>query len=325
MSKPIQLSLAGEGRAVILTPNTVRQGFFQFLDVNQPIARTVHGFNVPQFRSTNRTSTALDRLFRRDDGGYPRSDVRKTFDLDPREIYGVERHMNRLLIEHGAALVPRESVIHKGHVPRRGSHGSMRRILYVVRYGMIFELRPVRRDVVLQGTVRDLMIESRNGRIELVRYWGIVNSRRERRILAQVSHRLDLRRAWQLPLERFRARRLFDIGRVVAYEGFRFAERSPLADGRKAASRSGLRTRRGQSRQSVGESVGTDVDALCEELFPVDLDPRPVPYKGPKLRGYGERREELSSFPDDSARDRPRADDVEDWAVVFPLLFASEP
>lgn len=323
MAKPIQLSLAGEGRAVVLTPNTVRQGFFQFLDVNQPIARTVHGFNLPQFRSTNRSSTALDRLFRRDDGGYPCSD-KNAFKLDPREIYGVERHMNRLLIEHGAAIVPGESVINKGHVPRRGSHGSMRRILYVVRYGMIFELRPVRRDVVLQGTTRDLMIESRNGRIELVRFWGIVNSRREKRILAQVSHRLDLRRAWQLPLERFQSRRLFEIGRVVPYEGFRFAERLPLADGRKAASRSGLRTRRGQSRRCVEEFVGTDVDVLCDDLFPTDSEPRPVPHKAPRLRGYGKRREELSSFPDDCAQYRPRAHDVEDWAAVFPLLCGGE-
>ena len=324
MPKPILLSLAGEGRAVILTSNTVRQGFFRFLDVNQPIARTVHGFNLPQFRSTVRSSTALDRLFRRDDGGYPCPD-KNAFKLDPREIYGVERNINRLVIEHGAALVPGESVIHKGHVPRRGSHGSMRKILYVIRYGMVFELKPVRRDVVLQGTERDLMIESRNGRIELVRFWGIVNSRNEKRILAQVSHRLDLRRAWQLPLERFQSRRLFDIGRVVPYEGFCFAERSPLADGRRAARRSGLRTRRRQSWQSPDGSVGTNEDALCEELFPVDSDPRFVPWKRTNVGEEVEWQEELTPDFEPCTQFRSRDYELEDWAAVFPLLFASDP
>ncbi|OKH34225.1 hypothetical protein NIES2101_39365, partial [Calothrix sp. HK-06] len=47
---PIQLSLAGDGRLVILTPQTVRTAFFQFTKVNQYTGRHKYALNRPLYK-----------------------------------------------------------------------------------------------------------------------------------------------------------------------------------------------------------------------------------------------------------------------------------
>ncbi len=285
MSKPLGISLAGGGRVIVLTPDTVRQAFFHFIQVNQLTAPSVHGFNLPQFRSREAKSTAVDRLFRR------RSyDVRwytdgSSYRLDPCEISGVERHMNRLLIDQNARLVDEEGVIRTGAVPVRQGKDSRRKVTYVVRYGMIFELTPLNRNALLRGSVRDVMMENADRRVELVRFWGVCMDRREQRILVRLSPRLDLRRVWRLPLERFRTRRLFDVRAAVPFDGFHFVERMPLASGKDQPLGRRVHLDRANRDEALEAMVANSCDPLCDALFPVDPDPRPVRDVAEKISG----------------------------------------
>ena len=285
MSKPLAISLAGGGRVIVVTPDTVRQAFFHFIQVNQLTAPSVHGFNLPRFRSREANSTAVDRLFRRLSYNGSRYADGSSYRLDPCEIDGVERHMNRLLIDQNARLVDGEGVIRTGAVPGRQGKGSRRKVTYVLRYGMIFELTPLNRNALLRGAVRDIMIENADRRIELVRFWDVCVDRREPRILVRLSPRLDLRRVWRLPLERFRTRRLFDVRAAVPFEGFHFVARMPLASGKDQPLGRRVHLDRTNRDEALEPMVVNSNDPLCDALFPIDPDPRPVQHVAEEISG----------------------------------------
>lgn len=238
MTEPIALSLTGEGRVVMLRPTTVRRAYFEFVQVNDLMARQVYRLN-PRRSKRRRLPTALDRLYRRHaDQGDRRSRhglrVRYDDDLTPAEVEWIERVMNQMLLDEGAALVHGESRLQVGTVVHGRFQQRTKRIQYVIRYGMFFEVEPLKRQTLLQGSVRDVIIEGHDRSISILRYAGLKKDASGTRMELRFCQRFDFRRTLSVPLVDFRPRRLFSICRVEACEGFAIRERVALADARFA-------------------------------------------------------------------------------------------
>jgi hypothetical protein len=228
MSAPIRLSFAGRGNVVLLTPQTVRQALFQFLEVNRLMARQMHFFALPGPRSRRCVSSQLDRLFRRN--GSASGDWQSTC-LTHREIHSIQQEMNRMLLEQGAVLVDGESQVHQGHTCDERSVSGRRKTLYLTRYGMLFLLVPLTKERLLREASRDLVVEGHNRRYEVLRYEGLATEPSGGSIRLLFRHRLDLTRQGSVGLAEFTPRRLFDIRHVAAFEGFCLTELSPLLHG----------------------------------------------------------------------------------------------
>jgi hypothetical protein len=220
MTSPIALSLAGRGRVVLLEPKTVRQAYFRFQAANQLTARQVHRFNLPRPRGKPYTLTVLDRLLRR----VPFFDRGGAIYLAPAEIARIEREMNRMLLAEDAVLVRGEGIVDRGYVPSSGGRGSMRKVLYVVRYGLIFEIEPLTRETLFRGSARDLVLEGHDRRVRLLRYEGLATPRAQTGVEVRFRDRFDLSRAWSVSLSDFAPRRLFAIGNVATFDGFHIRE-----------------------------------------------------------------------------------------------------
>jgi hypothetical protein len=256
MAALIELTLRGDGRVVVLTAATVRPAFFRLVTVNRLVYADLRGFDVPGRDSPRHQTTALDRLFRRfrrpfshrrgrrappsGHGVSPRPDRSHGLAewnspyLTACEIRSLERAMNRALIQRGLALVEEEGQIHSGVVSARGAGLRRRRADYVIRHGIIFELEPLRRDVLLQGACRDVVVEQPDRTTQLLRFLRVAADPRQGRLVLHFAHRLDLGQAWAVPQTEFECRRLFGVRRVAACAGFRLTGLSPIADGCRA-------------------------------------------------------------------------------------------
>jgi hypothetical protein len=235
MVQPIGLTLAGRGEVVVLTSQTVRRAVFRFLEMNQLHAWQMHRFNLPGPRRRAADRTQLDRVFRRRRGDCL-ADT-KVGELTPREIRSIGGEMSRMVLEQDAALATDESQVHQGMTLGGGRFGPRRKnTLYLVRYGMTFEVVPLLRDTLLRGGVRDVVVESYDRHVDVLRYEGCATSMRAGCILLTFRHRLDLRLHGTVPLARFAFRRLFGIRRVFASEGFHLLQSSPVLDGTRPAS-----------------------------------------------------------------------------------------
>ena len=269
--------------------------FFQFLSLNQLTARQLYRFNDPCRRTKRFTSSALDRLFRRASastvstvtphpngkrelgcGSVPLMETAERQSRQPDtsdapyltlpEIQWIERQMNRMLIEEDAALVHGESQLHVGQVPCRGSRGSMRKIFYVIRYGMVFELEPMTRGSILKGSTRDFMFESHNRAFYLLRYDGLTTNPRTASVDLVFCHRLDLARTWSVPLANFTPRRLFAIQHISPLEGFSIREWSPFEKGVVGKGKRGMPPHRGQNDPPKARARA--VEAATREPLP---------------------------------------------------------
>jgi len=234
MAEPIALSFAGEGRVVMLRPATVRRAYFEFVQANDLMARQVYRMNA---RTSRSGLTVLDRLHRRPSSWYYRGKryafhAQYDYDLTPPEIARIEHVMNRMLLHDGAVLAHGESQFRFGTVVRDGFRRRTERIQYVIRYGMFFEVEPLKRETLLQGSVRDVIVEGHDRCVAILRYDGPEKDASGTRLELRFRRRFDFRQSMAFPLSDFRPRRLFSIRRVEPCEGFAIRERVPLADGR---------------------------------------------------------------------------------------------
>ncbi|BCL35847.1 hypothetical protein [Nostoc sp. MS1] len=244
MVLPIQLSLAGDGRLLILTPQTVRSAFFQFVEVNReytgcqkfPLHRPFHQQfelwkhkskrNGLIYRSTDIPDwgeklnwqesevTLLDALYR------TYLDPEKLSYLNKTEIKYIERELNKQIIINNLALVNDEGVLLSGYGICRKPGKNKEKVRYIRRYGMIFILEPIMRQTVLKAKDLDLFIQDNNFDFHLVRYQGVILSTRSSRLELLFRHRLDFSLTWTCNLESFQSRQIFRIRRIYPCDGF---------------------------------------------------------------------------------------------------------
>lgn len=241
----IQLSLAGDGRLVILTPQTVRAAFFKLTNANREYtSREKFPFNRPIYqpfklwkyenkrngnilRSTSAPSrtakndwketeaTLLDALYR------TYLDKEKLSHLHKKDIQYIEREINKQIIKNNLALVDEEGLLLSGYGICQKIGKNREKVQYIRRYGMIFILEPIMRQTVLKAENIDLFIQDYNFDFHLVRYQGVILSAVRSRIKLLFRHRLDLSITWTCTVDSFQPRQIFRITRIYPCDGFR--------------------------------------------------------------------------------------------------------
>ncbi|AFZ26352.1 hypothetical protein Cylst_4254 [Cylindrospermum stagnale PCC 7417] len=254
MAWPIQLSLAGDGRLVILTPQTLRRAFFQFTKVNReytsrdrfPLNRPFHeqfklwkhkekenGIlyrstyvpdSVPNIHWQETKVTLLDALYR------TYLDREKLSYLNKKEIQFIEKEINKQIVWNNLALVNNEGSLLSGYGICQQTAKNREKVKYIRRYGMIFILEPIMRQAVLKAENVDLFIQDKNFDFHLVRYHGVLlSSSRDpdgsRKAPSYIEllfrHRLDFSITWTCTLDSFQPRQIFRIIRIYPCDGFR--------------------------------------------------------------------------------------------------------
>jgi len=224
MAQSIGLSFRGDGRVLALTPKTLRKAFFQFVEVNKLQYPNLRVFDAPGLTSPAKSSTVMDRLFRRADGSDDDS-------FTESETRAVEREMNRLLLRHELKLSPLEGRIERTKTVAPGAGLRWRNVSYTIRYGVIFELERLQPAALLRGGERDLCIEKADRSLRILRFLGAGADRRRKCLRLRFADRFDLKQTTSVSLSEFDYLRLFAIRRVAAIGGFHFDGLSPIARG----------------------------------------------------------------------------------------------
>jgi hypothetical protein len=208
MTPPIQLSLAGDGRLLILNRATVRKAYFQFTSVNSEYNCTQKNrLQIPLH--ARKDLNLLDALHRR-----------HAVELHPQDILKVERELNLQLIQHDLALVDGEAQLLTGYglCPQVG--GDRRKVQYLIRYGFIFILEPTTRSKVLASKNMDLFWQDRNFDFHYSRYGGLLSVPRNQQIELLFRDRLNLAKSWTCTMAEFQPRQLFSISAIYPCTGF---------------------------------------------------------------------------------------------------------
>ena len=213
MKQPIQISLAGDGRVLVLTPKTVRKAFFQFTRLNRLAWQDKYLFERASEPNPNLT---LRDILHRDSWVDEESSY-----LSQKDIQTIEHQLNRLLLQQERVLVEGEKRLYYGHVGVRGWGQNRQKVYYLVRYGMIFVLEQIPRDTLVSFVRRELWLEQNDHHFQFVYYEGTSTDLAQARLVLQFRNRFDLSQAWTIPLADFTARRWFSVRRVIACEGFR--------------------------------------------------------------------------------------------------------
>jgi hypothetical protein len=244
MSVPIQLSLAGDGRLVILTPATVRKAFFQFSKVNpEYTGREKYRLDYPLYNPVKllyrppqvywwkhhvenekeRELTLLDALHRPNidsDNHILDSDENFLY-LHPQDIQRVERQINKYILNHDLALVEDEGRVLDGYGICKQPGKNREKVKYIRRYGMFFILEPISLQIVIKMRNVDLFIQDiETYDFHLVRYQGILLSSLKSRIKLSFCHRLDFSRTGTWTLDQFRPRQIFLVKQIYPCPGF---------------------------------------------------------------------------------------------------------
>lgn len=211
MSSLIQLSLVGDRRLVILTPQTVRKAFFQFTKVN-PEYTGREKYKLDYVSANQWRATILEVLHRKyDDDPY----------LHPQDILSVERQINKYILDYGLALVEDEGIVREGYLNCHQVGKNRHKVKYIRRYGMFFILDSLRRETIIKMREVDLFIQdSETYDFHLIRYKGIILSSLKSKIRLLFSDRLDFSKTWTQTLEEFKPRQLFLIKEIYPCEGF---------------------------------------------------------------------------------------------------------
>jgi hypothetical protein len=207
MTPPIQLSLAGDGRLIILTPQTVRKAYYQFIEANPAYPRSQRS-NL-EFPLHGDYRTILDSL-----------QFAPNVYLHAKDIRQIERELNRQVIENGLGLVDREGRLLEGYGLCDRIGKDRERVKYIIRYGLIFILETTSTSKVISIKNVDIFWQDREFDFHYVRYCGLRSSLRQQRIELLFRDRLNLSKSWMLARDEFRPRQIFTIAAIYPCQGF---------------------------------------------------------------------------------------------------------
>jgi hypothetical protein len=216
MTPPIQLSLAGDGRTIRLTSETVRKAYFQFTRVNPEYdCRQKYCLQTSLYQRED--MTLLDVLHRRI----------QNIDLHAKDIHRIERELNRQLIKHNLSLVEGEGELLSGYALCQNIGKNRAKVRYIVRYGMIFILETMIKSKLISMKNTDIFWQDRNFDFHYDRYCGLLSLLQNRQIELLFRNRLDLAKSWTRPLSEFQPRQIFTISAIYPAPGFAIATKPP--------------------------------------------------------------------------------------------------
>jgi hypothetical protein len=207
LSPPIQLSLAGDGRLIILTAQTVKKAYYQFIEVNPTYVRSQRYHLDVALQLGSRT--ILDGL-----------QSAPNVYLHAKHIRQIESELNRQVINNGLNLVAQEGQIFQGYGLCKKAGKSREWVDYIIRYGLIFILETTTASKVISMKNVDLFWQDREFDFRYVRYCGVRSSLQQQRIELLFRDRLNLSKSWTLTRDEFRPRQIFTISAIYPCEGF---------------------------------------------------------------------------------------------------------
>jgi hypothetical protein len=217
MTSPIQLSLAGNARLLVLTPETVRKAYFQFTRFNQYNGSQKHYLDIflhqhdvrlhPSYRLT-----ILDVLHR-----FPK------IHLHPIDINWIEQQLNWQIIKYNSALVDGEGELLTGYGICRKIGRNREKVRYIIRHGMIFILETTTKSKIISTKNTDIIWQDRNYDFHYDRYCGLRSSLQYQRVELLFRNRLDLTKSWTRSLAEFQPRQIFTIAAIYPTDGFAIA------------------------------------------------------------------------------------------------------
>ncbi|GAB4538177.1 MAG: hypothetical protein Tsb0014_27610 [Pleurocapsa sp.] len=227
MSAPIALSLAGDGRLVILTPQTVRKAYFQFNKVNRGYTnKEKYSLNYPGYNSRlvtreknqNKNTvgdfTLLDALHRK------YLNKQQLSYLHPQDIRCIEKEINKRIIFDNMALVENEGQLLEGYGLCKQPGKTKEKVQYIRRYGMIFILEPIMRHHVLRMKRLNLFIQDREFDFHYVYYHGLILSAGRSGHQLLFRHPLDMSISWTSAIAQFKPRQIFRVKQIYPCSGF---------------------------------------------------------------------------------------------------------
>ncbi|BAZ08348.1 hypothetical protein NIES4071_01530 [Calothrix sp. NIES-4071] len=254
---PIQLSLLGDGRLVILTPQTVRAAFFQLSKVNPKHNQYTGRHKYPLDRPLHKPFKIWKYKYKRDGRVYRYSekpywakdyegweeyikekdatlldvlhraylDEEKSY-LHQKDILYIEQEINKQIILNNLALVNNEGVLLEGYGICKEVGKNREKVKYIRRYGMIFILESIMRHTVIKAKNLDLFLQDDNFDFHLVRYHGLLLSSKQACVELLFHHRLDLSITWTCTLENFQPRQIFQIKKIYPCQGFQIINKN---------------------------------------------------------------------------------------------------
>ena len=216
----IGLSLRGEGRAVVLTPRTIRSALQHIKEASPRLSGAIlHQLSHAWLSDPDQSVSAIDRLT---------SDSKGL--LSPIEVARLEAQINGMLIRGAWRLPPLNQSLE--HFQQRGIGPSdCRRGLMIAFNGAVFHVEQTPRETLLSSGPRDGFLEDRDRSLRFVRFCGVEPSSDGDGLLVRVANRYRLSQTQTVPLREFHLLRLFTIRSAHPLDGFRIAECSPFLQG----------------------------------------------------------------------------------------------
>jgi hypothetical protein len=207
LSPPIQLSLAGDGRPIILTPQTVRRAYYQFIAVNPGYRQSERYYLEVLLHQGSRT--ILDGL-----------QSAPSVYLHAKDIQQIENELNWQVVNNGLNLVDGEGQIFQGFGLCQKVGKNREWVDYIIRHGLMFVLETTNVSKVIAMKNVDLFWQDREFDFRYVRYCGLRSSLSQHRIELLFRDRLNLSKSWTLTRDEFRPRQLFTISGIYPCAGF---------------------------------------------------------------------------------------------------------
>lgn len=207
---PIELSVAGDGRVVQLTPWTIRN-FMQLLATSNPGFKQLSSlFSFDWMIAPETKCSAWQKLKYR-------------IDLSKTEIATIERQANYFLVRDRLFLTPRPKEILVGFVPSNGPQGS-RRVKYLSFNGLALELRTISNSELLTRNADTIVVTANTnyGSFNLQRFHGARTTGKlsQRKLSCVFSSFYDRTVQYEMPLSEFNHRRWHEVVELAALDGF---------------------------------------------------------------------------------------------------------
>ncbi|MBN8722036.1 MAG: hypothetical protein J0M03_03820 [Acidobacteria bacterium] len=235
MSQPISISLAGNGQVLVLTSQTARQAFYQFFYC---LNKNIYDFSKPQTSKLRRWElkplesykwhkdnnfTILDFLMRRHLKNYYGKEPKHLFDkLNDQETKFIEKFINHYLLNKGYSLVQGEGLIQKDLIQVDGK-SYKEKVIYIIRYGVVFILEYLPKDIALSVPERFLVLETSDD-FQQVYYDSIFTNQVTKRLEVKLHNFWKRTEVFSIPLADFKPHKIFAVKDILPYKGFKLID-----------------------------------------------------------------------------------------------------
>lgn len=222
MPEPIKISLARNGKVVVLSKETAQIAFNNLWQY-RPEGSESDFMPLTKCRWHKNKSYTLWQILVKYHLLYkPKVKLEKlTCNLSLKEIKFIEQFINFCLIEKNFPLqVEDERKVLLGPLSANNWTNSKKNALYTNQYGLKFLLEYMPKEKAFNVPGQHLVLEDQNGKIQQVYYHSIIANPTSLRLEIRLSNFWKRSEIKNLPLESFNPKRIFTVKEIFACKGF---------------------------------------------------------------------------------------------------------